>query len=297
MDVIKIGGSILANINDLEFAARRIAEYSSHGKLPIVVVSAFKDYTDSLVQMARYFDHNDDLATSFVTTTGEQITAGLFAKALQKYGRSAKALAGWQVPIIMNSNGAIDVQTDKIFSLLENGVIPIVTGFQAVNENNDICDLGRGGSDLTAVCLADKFNRACVLVKKSGGICSADPDLNTNYFVWSDVGYENLMHLLESGARVVQKDALQVAINNNVRVRVTNLTFSSATDIVQKERAFWSLIKHNDALRIVTNLFDTEFAGFDFCKNGNYYEMNCAHHDISQEASRAYDLCASMLGK
>lgn len=57
MDVIKIGGSILANINDLEFAARRIAEYSSHGKLPIVVVSAFKDYTDSLVQMARYFDH------------------------------------------------------------------------------------------------------------------------------------------------------------------------------------------------------------------------------------------------
>lgn len=293
-NVIKVGGSILSDLNDLDNAARKIAEYvdsQSCLQLPIVVVSAFKNHTDELMKMSGYFSSE---TASFVITAGENITAGLFALALEKYGKRAKALAGWQVPIIVKPHNCLDISIDKrkIVHLLENGIVPVITGFQGVDEDFEIQDLGRGGSDLSAIHLANAFNSTCILLKKSGGVCSADPDLVENCFIWSAVGYENLLNLVQSGARIVQRDALLVAKFHSVPIMITNLDFSSHTavsyDAVEQDGKFWSLISYKQKLRVVGRIALKKY-GFDF--HDNYYEFNNDASDLKTEALKIYDVC------
>lgn len=290
VEVIKIGGSVLGDIDDLDFAARKIAKFANNA-LPIIVISAFKNYTDELVRMNSHFNH---APSSFVTTVGEQITAGLFELALQKYGKKAKALAGWQIPLIISNKyeDGMHVDERKIRSLLDEGIIPVITGFQGVDESFEIKDLGRGGSDLSAIYLAKVFSSACVLLKKSGGICSADPNLIDEFFIWSEIGYDNLLSLAQSGSKVVQKDALLVAKNHKVPIKITNLDFASHTYVRELNQDFWSLLAYEDRLRVVTNkkVKELEDSGFEFHKT--YYEKN--DHDLAC-ASQIYALCKQNL--
>jgi|GEM_PF-3143331 len=285
-DVIKIGGSVLSNVDDLDFAARKIAKFSS-GNLPIIVISAFKNYTDDLVKMNSYFC---DKQSSFVTTVGEQITAGLFELALQKYGKKAKALAGWQIPLIVSSRyeDGLFLDERKIRGLLEDGVIPIITGFQGVDESFEIRDLGRGGSDLSAIFLAKVFKSTCILLKHSGGICSADPNLVDEFFIWSDIGYDNLLSLAQSGSKVVQKEALVVAKASKVPIKITNLDFASHTYVRGFNENFWSLLAYQEKLRIVTNKIVNSMSDHGFCFFGNYYERNDNNLNRAREV---YSLC------
>ncbi len=302
--VFKIGGSILSNIDDLDFAAARIAQYVAETKnIPIIAISAFKNYTDDLVRMVQKFATNEsNRSGSFVVTVGEQITAGLFALALEKYGINAKPFAGWQLPIIVDSKyeDNIYIDTARIQKELDSSVVPVITGFQGIDKNSEVCDLGRGGTDLTAIYLAKVFNAECVLLKKSGGVCSADPDLISNCFVWDKIGYDNLLQLAESGSRVVQKDALLIAKAHNVPLKVTGIDFTSNTMVSDHNIDFWSVFETNHKLRVVTTkmgniLKENGFKHHGFFASSGYYEFNRVYFDMHLEAYKIYNICKQNL--
>lgn len=301
--IIKIGGSILSNLDDLDLVAQKICEFIKVGNMPIIAISAFKNYTNELIRMNTHFSND---ISSFIVTVGEQITAGLFALALQKYGYKAKPLAGWQVPIIIGDKHEDNLYIDKakIENLLNQGTIPIIAGYQGMDENNEVKDLGRGGTDLTAVYLAKAFEKTCILLKKSNGVCSADPELINSCFVWNKLGYDNLLYLAESGSRIVQKDALLIAKKYNVRLKVAGLEFAQEnakyTDIGAINQDFWSIFEHGHKLRIITtkkmDAKEMDFLlenGFEF--NGEYYQFKRSYFDLKLEANRIYKICMQMI--
>lgn len=290
--IFKLGGSILTNLDDLEFAANKIAQYiSTAATLPIIVISAFKNHTDDLVRMSKRVGQESD---SFVVTVGEQITAGLFAQALQKHGVCAKALTGWQVPIIVSPKyeDHLFVDPAKINALINDGVLPVVTGFQGVDEAGNICDLGRGGSDLTAIYLAKVFNTFCVLLKSAGGVCSADPELIQKCFVWEKVGYDNLLQMANAGSRVVQKDALLVAKAHNVIIKVTGIDFKTQTIVSAHNQDFWSVFDFEHKLRVVAtnNMLADVLDQNGFKKHDGFYQFHKAYFDMELEAHKIYDI-------
>lgn len=288
MQVIKIGGSILSDIDSLEFAAEKIAQLN---EIPIIVISAFKGFTDDLIKMNSRFCSD---FSSFTITVGEQMTAGLFASALQKFGKKAKPLTGWQVPIIVDPNyeEGLFIDYRKIVNLVQNGIIPVITGFQGIDHYFEIKDLGRGGSDLTAISIAKAINSVCVLVKDVGGIAAVEPALVSNSFIWPEVGYDDLIDLASSGSKVVQKDALLIALKYSVPLKITNLDFSSSTFVVQSSKNFWSLLSYGNKLRVITKRNDKfiKNCGFNFCQEYNYHEYNNEVANLKVEAEKLYNL-------
>jgi len=315
--VFKLGGSVLSDIDELESVAKKISQYIANTKsdtneLPVIAISAFKNHTDNLLNMTKRFSQRDfanshqDLAhqaISFVSTTGEQVSAGLFALALQKYGIRAQAFAGWQLPIIFVNN-EVQVEKQKIQAAIASGCVPVVAGFQGVDEDGRICDLGRGGTDLTAMCLAQVMDRDCVLLKKSSGVCSADPDLINDCFVWPKIGYDNLIHLAQAGSRIVQKDAMQVAKKHGIRLKVAGMDFVSGsilqvqTEVVASDTDFWSVFEFDHKLRVVSNKrFDQLLEqGFKFVEDGAYYQFEKPYFDMQVEARKVYAFCKEKLG-
>lgn len=290
---------------------------SGGNELPIIAISAFKNQTDKLLQMTKRLTkqleqgefHHDlvNQAVSFVSTTGEQVAAGLFALALQKYGVRAQAFAGWQLPIIVSKtvcNHEVRVEKQKIQAALAGGCVPVIAGFQGVDDDGRICDLGRGGTDLTAMCLAQVMDRDCVLLKKSSGVCSADPDLISHCFVWPKISYDNLIHLAQAGSRIVQKDAMQVAKKHGMRLKVTGLDFvcesgfQAQTEVVDHDVDFWSVFECNHKLRVVANKRFDELLehGFKFVEDGAYYQFEKPYFDMQVEAHKVYAFCKERLG-
>jgi len=284
MEVIKIGGSLLNDVHDIEKLACSICDiYIKSKKLPVIVISAFKDHTDELIKMSSNFAATP---SSVILTAGEQITAGLLEMALQKKSIKAQALMGWQVPIKVES--IISAEKTVILNLISKGIIPIIAGFQGVDENNEIKDLGRGGSDLTAVCVAKALDAKCILLKKHGGICSADPELISNCFVWDNLGYDNLLHLAQAGSPVIQKEALIYAKENNVSICVSSLSSQKKTNITDFNEGFWNLFLYNKKLRLVSSKKNDSLKGFGFNFKNEYYE--CENFD-SLHTSKVYEAC------
>lgn len=314
--IIKIGGSVLKNIDALEIAAKKMAaQIKQSSTIPIIIISAFKNSTNELlrmvlrfsnefsnenidVQMNKYNEMNSELSfNSFVLTTGEQITAGLFALALEKEGVNALPFASWQIPIILENNN-LHIEKKIIQKCIDNQVVPIVTGYQAIDKKNNIKDLGRGGSDLTAIAFAQTFNQVCVLIKNSGGICAADPDLISSAFSWPELSYDNALAIANAGSRVIQSQALELAKAANVVLKVTNLDFQDYTLINNIDKPFWSIFEYKHKLRLVTNK-KADFVkehNFNLCENiSNSYEFNRSYFDMKSEADKIYHLCKKRL--
>ena len=158
--VQKFGGSSVADNSKLLNVCKIILkEYKKQNKM-VVVVSAQGDTINKLVLEEQTISQNpNEREHDVLLSIGEQITISKLAIYLNELGYKAKSYTGWQIPIITdnvfgNAN-ILDIKTDKLLKDLDDGNIIIVAGFQGVNENGDITTLGRGGSDTTAVALAN----------------------------------------------------------------------------------------------------------------------------------------------
>ena len=157
--VKKFGGTSVANTERIEAVADNIQLEIEKGNQVAVVLSAMGKSTDELISLAREINPEPNLREyDALVSTGEQISVALLAMALLKRGINGKSYTAYQLGIKTNSSHSrariLDVEVSKINNEIQEGTVPVITGFQGMNENGDITTLGRGGSDTTGVALA-----------------------------------------------------------------------------------------------------------------------------------------------
>ena len=183
MDIIvkKYGGTSVGSIERIESLADRLVRDIASGQKPIVVASAMSGETNRLIAMAEQIDPDyRGNAYDMLIASGEQVSISLLAIALQKRGIKAQPLLAYQLGILTDSVHAKarikDINGDKLIQLVSQGIVPIVAGFQGVDEDDNITTLGRGGSDTTAVALAAAIRaKDCEIFTDVPAVFTADP--------------------------------------------------------------------------------------------------------------------------
>ena len=225
--VMKFGGTSVDGIQCIRNVAAKVQVETSAGNNVIVVVSAMAGRTTELSEtvgnISRMFDAREFDA---VVSTGENVTAGLLALALQDLGVPARSWQGWQVPVRTNSaHGAARIEnicTESIVTKFAEGMkVAVVAGFQGITQDGRISTLGRGGSDTTAVAFAAAFAaKRCDIYTDVSGVYTADPRLVSKARKLNRVSYEEMLEFASLGAKVLQTRSVELAMHNKVRLRV-----------------------------------------------------------------------------
>ena len=160
--VLKFGGTSVGSIDRIKNVAKIIAIYKKKKLRVIVVSSAMSGTTNQLIKQTKELSKNFDAAEyDVLLSTGEQAACALIAGRLKHLGYKARSWISWQVPIITEgSHGSSrinKINKNKIFSFMKSGGIPVITGFQGINEENRITTLGRGGTDASAINVGEIF--------------------------------------------------------------------------------------------------------------------------------------------
>jgi len=224
--VMKFGGTSVADLDRIRNVARRVAREVAAGHEVAVVVSAMAGTTNQLVAWCQALSPlHDAREYDAVVATGEQVTAGLVAIALQEAGVDARSWQGWQIPL--RTDGAhgrarIDsIDGALLIARMQSGQVPVVAGFQGIGPDNRVTTLGRGGSDTSAVALAAavKADR-CDIYTDVDGIYTTDPRIVPRARKLHRIAYEEMLELASVGAKVLQTRSVELAMKERVRVQV-----------------------------------------------------------------------------
>jgi aspartate kinase len=224
--VMKFGGTSVADLDRIRAVARRVKRQTDAGHQVAVVVSAMAGVTNQLVGWCQALAPlHDAREYDAVVATGEQVTAGLLAIALQESGVDARSWAGWQIPLRTDTaHGKARIESIEGTVLLERmatGQVPIVAGFQGLAADNRVTTLGRGGSDTSAVALAAALKAdRCDIYTDVDGIYTTDPRIVAKARKLDKIAYEEMLELASVGARVLQTRSVELAMKENVRVQV-----------------------------------------------------------------------------
>ena len=224
--VQKFGGTSLADLDRIKTVAQRVKASVAAGDEVCVVVSAMAGVTDQLAAWAHQaMAVYDGCEYDMVLATGEQVTAGLLALALQDAGVPARSWAGWQLPVRTDdaharaSIRAVDVAA--LEDLLAEGGVAVVTGFQGLGADGRVTTLGRGGSDTSAVALAAALGaERCDVYTDVEGVYTADPRIVAPARKLDKITYEEMLELASQGAKVLQTRAVALAMKHQVRIQV-----------------------------------------------------------------------------
>ncbi|MCD6299995.1 MAG: aspartate kinase [Dehalococcoidales bacterium] len=226
--VQKYGGSSVADAERIKNVAQRIAQAKVQGDQVVVVVSAMGDTTDELVKLAHQVSkHPDRRELDLLLSTGEIVSSTLLAMMLREMGYQAISLTGAQAGIRTDSAHSrariLEVEARRVVKELEEGNIVIVAGFQGITDEMDITTLGRGGSDTTAVALAASLGaKECQIYTDVEGIYSADPRLVPEASRLTEIGYEEMLELATSGAKVMHPRAVELGELFNIPILVAS---------------------------------------------------------------------------
>ncbi|MBS0994503.1 aspartate kinase [Gluconobacter cerinus] len=270
--VMKFGGTSVGNIERIRIVAQRVKAEHALGRRVAVVVSAMAGVTN---QMVGYCSELDPLADpkeyDAVVASGEQVTSGLVAIALQALGVPARSFQGWQIPLVTDDahgKASIDgVDGTELLKCLDNGIVPVIAGFQGVGPDNRIATLGRGGSDTSAVAIAAAIHAdQCDIYTDVDGIYTTDPRIVKRARKLDRITYEEMLELASVGAKVLQTRSVGLAMREGVRVRVLS-SFSETDDdsgsivvdedeIVEKELVAGIASSHDEAKLSVRRIPD-----------------------------------------
>ena len=240
--VKKFGGTSVADAERIKAVADNIESEILAGNKVTVVLSAMGDSTDDLIKLAKEINPEPDLREyDALVSTGEQISVALLAMALLKRGIKGKSYTAYQLGIKTNSSHSrariLDVEVSKITSELNEGVVPVITGFQGMNESGDITTLGRGGSDTTGVALAAALDAdECQIYTDVDGIFTTDPRVYDKARLLKEVSFEEMLELSSSGAKVLQLRAVEYASKFNLPIRVLSSFNKGEGTLVQEEK-------------------------------------------------------------
>lgn len=224
--VAKFGGTSVADIARIENAANKIVQEVEAGHKVAVVVSAMSGVTNQLVSYCRDISPMHDAREyDTVVSSGEQVTAGLMAMALQKRGITARSWLGWQIPIKTNNvHGKArieDINTDELHKRLNDGEVAVIPGFQGVTALNRISTLGRGGSDTSAVAVAAALKAdRCDIYTDVDGVYTADPRIAPKARKINKISYEEMLELASLGSKVLQTRSVEMGAKSGVPIQV-----------------------------------------------------------------------------
>lgn len=223
---MKFGGTSMAGIERIRRVAKIVKQQADAGHEVAVVVSAMAGDTDRLVNFCREASSLYDAAEyDVVVASGEQVTSGLLAIALQSLGAKARSWLGWQMPIrTIESHSKARIETidaDDLTASMQSGEIAIIPGFQGISQDGRITTLGRGGSDTSAVAIAAavKADR-CDIYTDVDGVYTTDPRIVTRARKLKTVTFEEMLELASVGAKVLQTRSVGLAMKENVRIQV-----------------------------------------------------------------------------
>ncbi|WP_163272906.1 aspartate kinase [Chelativorans alearense] len=231
--VMKFGGTSVADIARIHNVARHVKREVDAGHEVAVVVSAMAGKTNELVSWARempraagdnspFFDARE---YDTILASGEQVTSGLLAIALQSIGVDARSWQGWQIPIrTSNAHGAariLEIDGSEIVRRMGLGQVAVVTGFQGLAPDNRVATLGRGGSDTSAVAVAAALKAdRCDIYTDVDGVYTTDPRIEPKARRLSRISFEEMLELASQGAKVLQVRSVELAMVHGVRTFV-----------------------------------------------------------------------------
>lgn len=246
--VQKYGGTSVGDPDRIKNVARKVVDRKRKGDSVVVVVSAMSGETNKLVVLVnKIAEIHDTREYDQVVSTGEQVTIGLLTLAIQALGEKSRSFLGLQVPIVTDSAHAkariLRVGEENLRKALAEGVIPVVAGFQGVDEKGNVTTLGRGGSDTTAVAVAAALKAdLCEIYTDVDGVYTTDPNVCETARRLDRVSYDEMLELASMGAKVLQTRSVELA----KRFRVPVLTLSSFTEgggtLMKEEEGMESLV-------------------------------------------------------
>ena len=240
--VKKFGGTSVADVARIEAVADNVEAEIKRGNKVTVVLSAMGKSTDELIQLAKSINTEPDLREyDALVSTGEQISVALLAMALLKRGIKGKSYTAYQLGIRTNASHGrariLEVEVSKITSELNAGFVPVITGFQGMNDQGDITTLGRGGSDTTGVALAVALKAdECQIYTDVDGVFTTDPRVYEKARLLKNVSFEEMLELSSSGAKVLQLRAVEYASKYSLPLRVLSSFNNGEGTLVQEEK-------------------------------------------------------------
>ena len=231
--VQKFGGTSVGGLDRIRKVASRVKQETDAGNQVAVVVSAMAGTTNQLVSWARDIGPMHDAREyDTIVASGEQVTVGLLAIALQNIGVDARSWLGWQIPVRTDDvHGAarIDaIDTELMRARLASGQVAVVAGFQGIAPDGRIATLGRGGSDTSAVALAAALSAdRCDIYTDVDGVYTTDPRIAPKAQKLEAISFEEMLEMASLGAKVLQTRSVAMAMRHNVKLQVRS-SFSDA---------------------------------------------------------------------
>ncbi|WP_342628878.1 aspartate kinase [Nguyenibacter vanlangensis] len=224
--VMKFGGTSVADLDRIRAVAEKVHKQVAAGCEVAVVVSAMSGVTNRLVGYCQSLSPlHDAREYDAVVATGEQVTSGLLAIALQTLGVEARSWHGWQVPL--RTDGAhgkariASIDGESLVARMQAGQVPVIAGFQGLGPDGRVTTLGRGGSDTSAVALAAAIQAdRCDIYTDVDGIYTTDPRIVARARKLDKITYEEMLELASVGAKVLQTRSVELAMKERVRVQV-----------------------------------------------------------------------------
>ena len=237
--VLKLGGSVLVDDDSYGKAARFLVRRLGrcNEERLVVVVSARKGITDDLQRLARNTTPYPSSRTlDLLWSTGEIHSVALLTLHMEELGVSAVGLNVHETGLHFNGTEDVAFVRSKIQELLEDHLVVLVPGFFGTHHGAVIRSLGRGGSDLSAVVLADGVDASrCELIKDVTGYFDVDPDCNDGAVHLPHVSYQRALEMADTGCELVQRRALEAARRARLRLVVRSLDDNSPASVVSED--------------------------------------------------------------
>ncbi len=241
--VLKFGGTSVGTIKKIKRIAEIIASYKKKSHKVIVISSAMSGVTNELVKKSKEISENfSNEEYDVLVSSGEQVACSLIAGRLIHKGFKSRSWLAWQIPILTkgdHKNSRIkEINKNKILKYLKAGGIPIITGFQGINEDERITTIGRGGSDASAIMIAKFFKaKKCVIYTDVEGVFTTDPNKLNKAKKIKNISYEEMLEMASLGAKVMQPVSIQDARLNRIDIEVrSSFTKKTGTTITKKSK-------------------------------------------------------------
>jgi aspartate kinase len=239
--VQKYGGTSVGSTELIQRVAEKVAAVRARGDQIAVVVSAMGDHTDRLVDLAAGICREPNpREMDVLLATGEQVSIALLAMALCERGIPARSFTGAQVRVRTTSvhrrARILDVEVQRLKASLDKGEVPVMAGFQGVDDHGDITTIGRGGSDTSAVALAVALKAdECQILTDVDGVYTTDPRMVPEAKLLHRISFEEMLELAGQGSRVLHLRSVEFAAKYNVPLRVLSSFRPGAGTLICKE--------------------------------------------------------------
>ena len=241
--VQKYGGTSVGSVELIQRVAAKVAAVRERGDRVAVVVSAMGDHTDRLVDLAAGIAREPNpREMDVLLSTGEQVSIALLAMALCERGIPARSFTGSQVRVrttnIHRRARITAVEVTRLQQSLDEGEVPVIAGFQGVDDEGDITTIGRGGSDTSAVALAVALQASeCQILTDVDGVYTTDPRMVPEARLLERISFEEMLELAGQGSRVLHLRSVEFAAKYQVPLRVMSSFRAGTGTLICKEES------------------------------------------------------------